>query len=102
MLIRLVTMIGCCVLSGCVYVPSQPIQGIRELSEQVPTSCRFLGEVQGESHFSFLALGEELARSRAKDKAALLGATHVVWMQREAGWVHLTVARAYRCPARAG
>ncbi|MFM8453388.1 MAG: hypothetical protein ACKOAD_00085 [Gammaproteobacteria bacterium] len=95
LLIMLFFSISC--LNACVYVPSKRAQSVLELNETIPKNCRLLGEVNGQSGYSFLAIGVEAAKSRAKVEAAILGATHVSWVNVEAGVTTHVFGRAYRC-----
>jgi hypothetical protein len=66
--------------------------------------CTFLADLNGSSGWGGLAAstGMQNAKNEVREKAAELGATHVVWNQTEAGWTPSSGARAYRCnPASA-
>jgi hypothetical protein len=86
-------------LTGCVYMPSSKSQKITEVPE-TPEGCRFLGEVCGESTYSFLAVGLEVAKARAKREAYDLGATHILWAEQTGALNAVAVGRIYRCEAR--
>jgi len=83
-------------LQACVYTPSQKSLSVLEITGKIPASCNLLGQVFGESHIPYLAVGVEVAKSRAKMQAAKLGATHIIWEEISYS-MPLAVGRAYRC-----
>lgn len=69
------------VFSGCAVAPSADAARVQEGDAQMVVSCKYVGEVQGSSGWGNLAAsaGMENAKSEARENAAKLGATHVVW-----------------------
>lgn len=84
-------------LSGCFYVPTRRTQKIIEVHDTPPNGCLLLGEVQGRSAYPLLAVGLEVAKSKAKSQAADLGATHVFWSDMDSNLRSQVFGRAYRC-----
>jgi hypothetical protein len=85
---------------GCVSAPSRAVQEIKDADEQMVANCKFLANVVGNCTMGPGAKGrEQIARRRAREHALELGATHVVWIEGNAGYSATRVeARAYRCP----
>ena len=87
-------------LSACVYMPSQKSQMIQEFREPPKNMrCVLLGCVDGISYYSFVSSGLEIAKARAKVKAANIGGTHVQWLEQCTGIKSLVTAKVYRCEA---
>lgn len=88
-------------LAGCVYQPSKESLVIKQVPEEQVQACHYLGNVFGTSGYTNLALdfGEQNARNEALNRAANLGATHVVWQGITKEWnTDVSVAAgAYRC-----
>jgi uncharacterized protein DUF4156 len=100
----LVALAVCCV-AGCSSSPSAPSAEARKVSEGDPAvlnrDCKLLGTVSGRSLFG----GADEARVQnamndAREKAAKLGATHVVFIEADTKGILSrgnAAARAYRC-----
>lgn len=88
----------CCCLTGCIIEPSHRAQRIVVAYPEMVTDCALLGEVVGTSKLSLIPQGEQLSRYRALDKAASIGATHIVWEQSKNQLKdYVTRGRAYYC-----
>jgi hypothetical protein len=63
------------------------------------TSCKYVGEVQGSSGWGNLAAsaGMENAKNEARENAAKLGATHIVWGNIAGGYSPYVSGKAYKC-----
>jgi len=87
------------VFSGCAVAPSAAAARVQEADAQMVVSCKYVGEVQGSSGWGNLAAsaGMENAKSEARENAAKLGATHVVWNSITGGYSPYVSAKAYRC-----
>ena len=95
-------------IAGCSSSPSTPSSAARSVSEGDPAvlnrDCKLLGTVSGRSLFG----GADEARVQnamndAREKAAALGATHVVFLAADTKGIlnrGNASARAYRCDAR--
>ncbi len=61
--------------------------------------CKFVGYVSGTSGWSGLAAdaGESNAQNEAREKAAKLGATDIVWQTVRSGWGSTANGNAYSC-----
>lgn len=64
------------------------------------SGCKFVGYVSGTSGWSGVAAdaGEANAQNEAREKAAKLGATHIVWQTVHSGWGSTANGNAYLCP----
>ena len=62
-------------------------------------SCKYLADVQGSSGWGNLAAsaGMENSKNEARENAAKLGATHVVWNQVSGGYAPYATGKAYKC-----
>ncbi len=71
-------------------------QSLIETDERVVQGCQYLGTVQGRVDVgnTFIFFSGLRCENRAKRNAAILGATHIVWL-----YAHKTsaVAMAYKC-----
>jgi len=91
---------------SCAFFLSPREQRIKEVErslietdERVVQGCQCLGTVQGRVDVgnTFLLFSKIRCKNRAKRNAAILGATHIVWLH-----VHKTsaVAMAYKCEVK--
>ncbi|MGE4348534.1 MAG: hypothetical protein AB7D28_02070 [Candidatus Berkiella sp.] len=96
---RLFALVGLIfLLTGCIIEPSNRAQRIIVAQPEMVSECALLGEVAGNSKITLLPQGEQLARYRALDQAASLGATHVIWVnQQNQITKNVARARAYYC-----
>jgi len=95
-------------LAGCSSSPSAPSAPSRKVSEGDPAvlnrDCKLLGTVSGRSLFG----GTDEARVQnamndAREKAAAMGATHVIFLEADTKGILSrgnASARAYRCDAK--
>lgn len=86
-------------LSGCATAPTSAALAVRDADARMVESCQFLGDVAGTSGWGGLAAdtGEQNAQTEAREKAARLGATDIVWTNIAGGWAPNTSGKAYRC-----
>lgn len=85
-------------LSACIIEQSARSKGVMVAMPEMVTDCALVGEVVGNSKMTLVPQGEQLARYRALDEAAALGATHVVWLNNKNNISNYTVsAKAYYC-----
>lgn len=86
-------------VSGCATRQSQQAAEVLTADERMVDGCQLLGEVDGSSGWGGVAASKGMnnARNEAREKAARLGATHVVWMNMAGGYTPYAVGRAYRC-----
>jgi hypothetical protein len=85
--------------TGCATTPSPAAANVVDADETMVAACRFLGEVHGSSGWGNVAAssGMENAKTEAKEKAAQMGATHVVWHTVSGGYSPYATGRAYSC-----
>jgi hypothetical protein len=76
---------------------------IQDIDASGAAKCQYLGDIS-ESQYSgmlFAGQGLDAARAKVRNRAAELGATHVLWGSMSAGGaVQAASAKAYRCPDR--
>src|SRR5579863_6801273 len=67
--------------TGCAVAPSATAPRVQEADAQMVTSCKYVGYVQGSNGAGNLAPSAAMkyAKQQAKEYAASLGATDVVW-----------------------
>jgi hypothetical protein len=72
---------------------------ILDADDHLVANCKFLGNVHGSSGWGGFAQGAgiENAKNGAREDAAKLGATHVVWVSESGGFMPTGSARAYQC-----
>lgn len=86
-------------LTGCVSVPSHNAAQVLEVSQAQVVGCDYLGVVKGRSGWGGTmasGTGSNNAHVAAKERAAGLGGTHVVWVARGDA-IQTAVAHVYRC-----
>ena len=90
-------------LMGCATAPSPQAVAVRDADQKMVESCEFVGDVTGASGWGGIAasVGTKNAQNEARDQAAGLGATHVVWSALAGGWSPSVSGKAYRCNASA-
>ena len=86
-------------LNSCATTPSQSAAKIRDADMNMVENCQFLGDVNGVSGWGNLAasVGVENAKNEAREKAASMGATHIVWSNVSGGYCSFVNGKAYRC-----
>ena len=85
-------------ISGCAYYPSKRSIGIVESDYKDVAKCKLVGQVYGDQKaMPFLAVGLEIAKDEAKDRAAMIGATHVSWDELNTRGAPFAIGRAYQC-----
>lgn len=87
-------------LAGCALPASEAARSVHPADERMVGHCQYLDDVTGWSGWGNLAqdAGMTNARNQARERAADLGATHIVWRGMAGGYSPNVVARAYRCP----
>jgi len=87
------------ILSGCATTLSPAGRQVQVADTDMVSECAFLGNVQGSSGWGSLAAstGMQNARNEAREKAAKMGATHIVWANVEGGYSPSAFGKAYRC-----
>lgn len=90
------------VLSGCAATPSREATAVHDADAAMVSGCQFVGYVSGTSGWSGVAAdaGEANAQNEARNKAAKLGATDIVWQTVHSGWGSTANGNAYRCPRK--
>lgn len=90
-------------LTGCAVTPTHEAMAVQDADAAMVSGCTFVGYVTGTSGWSGVAgdAGEANAQNEAREKAAKLGATDVVWQTVHSGWGSTANGNAYRCPRKA-
>lgn len=93
-------------LGACAATPTREAVAVHDADAAMVKGCAFVGYVTGTSGWGGVAggSGEANAQNEARQKAADLGATNVVWDAVHTGWGSTASGNAYRCaqPAVAG
>lgn len=86
-------------LASCAVTPSREATAVHDADAAMVSACKFVGYVSGTSGWSGLAAdaGEANAQNEAREKAAQLGATDIVWQTVHSGWGSTANGDAYRC-----
>jgi len=86
-------------INGCAVAPSAAAARVQEADAQMVSSCKYLGEVQGSSGWGNLAAsaGMENAKTEARENAAKLGASHILWNAIAGGYAPYVSGKAYKC-----
>lgn len=92
------------VLAGCAATPSREALTVHDADAAMVSGCKFVGYVSGTSGWSGVAgdAGEANAQNEAREKAAKLGATDIVWQTVHSGWGSTANGDAYRCTRKTG
>jgi hypothetical protein len=86
------------VLASQLGLTSPPVQ---DADAQMVVSCKFLGVVTGVSHMGGFGAesGIEKAKTKAREQATELGATHIVWFSIVGSYSPSAAGNAYKCGA---
>jgi hypothetical protein len=87
-------------LSACSTAPSQRAAQIKDADEKMVEACTYVGEVEGTSIWGGPGghgAAMNNSKNEARDQAAKLGATHVVWSPMSQSTLTAISGRAYRC-----
>lgn len=86
-------------VSTCATSPSNRARKIQEVEYAIVKNCRFLGDVYGSAGRVNVdaSISSQDAKNKALDRAASLGATHVVWTNIVGGPNPYVLGYAYRC-----
>ena len=92
-------MLTLAVITGCATA-STASRTVMDIDEARAANCQFIANVSESKTIGLLwsTQGVEQAQIKARNSAAQLGATHVVWNPvNSGGLVHTASGRAYRC-----
>lgn len=88
------------IASGCVTTSLSPSAAkILSADDKMVVGCTYVGDVDGFSGWGGLATptGIQNAKNEATEKAAALGATHILWINISGGMGPTAYGRAYIC-----
>jgi hypothetical protein len=98
------TLLACLglLLQGCVSTQTPAAAKVKVADARKMKDCTLLGEVTGTSGATLLPVATESsvesAQNDGADKAAAMGATHVVWGKYSGGQATTILGNAYKCP----
>lgn len=103
-MLNIACVLACVLLTACAAAPSREALTVHDADAAMVSHCKFVGYVSGTSGWSGLAAGagESNAQSEAREKAARLGATDIVWQTVHGGWGSGANGSAYSCPRTNG
>lgn len=86
-------------VSSCSSTASLSAMKVKPADQKTVQSCDYLGDVQGSSGFGGVAAsqGMDNAKIEAKESAAIMGATHIVWSNISGGFSPSAFGKAYKC-----
>src|SRR5689334_6971396 len=87
-------------LCACATAPSERAARIKDADPKIVDACTYVGEVEGTSIWGGPGgHGAAVSNSKneARDQAAALGATHIVWNSTSESSLTAVGGRAYRC-----
>lgn len=86
-------------LSGCSTKLSYQASLIQDADLHQISNCKYLGDVDGTSGFGNLAAstGINNAKNEAREKAANINATHIIWTTVSGGYSPFVSGKAYQC-----
>ena len=85
-------------LNGCATTLSQSAANVKDADMKMTENCKFLGEVCGSSTWGGIEARVEAAKNEVREKAASLGATHIVWQGISSSGAQIVVSgKAYLC-----
>jgi hypothetical protein len=87
-------------LCACATAPSERAAGVKDADPRMVEACTYMGEVEGTSIWGGPGgHGAAVSNSKneARDQAAKLGATHIVWNSVSESSLTAVSGRAYRC-----
>lgn len=86
-------------VSSCSSTASLSAMAIKPADQKTVDLCDYLGDVQGSSGFGGVAASKGMDNSKieAKENAAKMGATHIVWSNISGGFSPSAFGKAYKC-----
>ena len=86
-------------LAGCATSLSANAMRVQDADVTIVGKCTFVGDVQGSSGWGNLAAsaGMQNAKNEAREQAAAMGATHVIWTGIAGGYSPFATGKAYAC-----
>ena len=86
-------------LNGCATTLSQSAARVVDADTKMTENCKFLGDVLGSSGWGGfgISVGVNNAKNEAREKAASMSATHIVWHGVSGGTCPSVSGKAYLC-----
>lgn len=87
------------ILIGCATTLSKSAAEVKDADMKMVETCQFLGDVHGSSGWGNLAAstGMQNAKNEAREKAASMEASHIVWTGIAGGYSPYISGKAYLC-----
>jgi len=94
-----IIMLSSLIAYGCATTLSTSATRILDADTKMIDGCTYVGDVHGSSGWGNLAAstGIQNAKNEGTEKAAALGATHILWTNVSGGYSPYVSGRAYRC-----
>ncbi len=94
-----IIILGLFTFVSCATTLSSTAIKIKEADIKTVENCKYLGEVHGSSGWGNLgaSVAMQNAKNEALEKAAKLGATHVIWNNITGGYSPYVSGKAYYC-----
>jgi len=85
--------------SGCATSPSASAVRVKDADMRMVSNCQFVGDVHGTSGWGNLAAstGIQNAKNEARENAAAMGSTHIIWTDTAGGYSPYVNGKAYKC-----
>ncbi len=85
--------------TGCATSLSAQAMKVQDADMTIIERCKFVGDVQGSSGWGNLAAsaGMQNAKNEAREMAAEMGATHIIWTGVAGGYSPYATGNAYMC-----
>jgi hypothetical protein len=95
----LILIVSISFIGGCSSTASLSAMKIKPAEQKAVEHCVYLGDVQGSSGFGGVAASQGMENSKveAREGAAKLGATHIVWSNIVGGYAPSAFGKAYKC-----
>lgn len=86
-------------VSSCATTLSSAASRIQPADQSTIAGCTFVGDVSGSSGWGNLAAsqGMQNAKNEGLERAANMGATHVIWANIAGGYSPYATGKAYKC-----
>ena len=84
---------------GCATTQSGSAARVRDADMKTVQNCQFVGDVHGTSGWGNLAAsaGIQNAKNEAREQAATMGASHIIWTGTAGGYSPYVTGKAYNC-----
>jgi uncharacterized protein YcfL len=97
--INILILIALLLMTGCTTSLSARAVKVQDADMTIMERCKFVADVQGSSGWVNLAAsaGMQNAKNEAREQAAEMGATHIIWTGVAGGYSPYATGKAYIC-----